>query len=850
MTRFKVIAILTLVLTPAGAVPAGMPLDMNRLDQALTVVQRFEYGANSNPLEFIEQTVMAAATRPGERAQVEQRLLATLANTRTRDGKIFLCRQLRTIGTEQCIGRLEPLLADPEVSHAARYALGSIEGDAASAALHRTLNRVPPALQVGMANTLGERRYTPATNDLVRLLGSSEPAVAGAAAKALGRIGNPIAVAALQKARPGAARAVQSEIDRALILCAEGFVAEGKPAAAQRIYQEFYAAGQPRHIRLAALRGLVLTQGPQGAATLVEALQGGDTEVRQGAIGLMPLVEGRAATRRFADMLDSLPPETQEMMIRALGDRGHSEAESAIIKAGAGPNEQVRVAAAEALGKVGGLASVVPLAKMAAGSGPEKPVARQSLARLNPPGINVKLLAAMDEEDPAVQAEIIRVLGERGLPAATVKLRKAAEDDREGVRREAIRAIGKMGGPGQLRTLLDIAIAPKDPGDREVVEQAVVDLFSRMSDPEAQVQPVLNALTRAPNEAKPVLLRLLGRPATPAALAAVRRAMKDPDPGVSDAAVRTLADWPNIAAADDLLVIAGQSGNQAHKVLALRGYVRLAGLSNNPTSMYVRAMNAAERAEDKKLVLAGLATADSVEALDIVQGYIDNPQLKAEAALATVQIAERLKGSHPDRAKAAMRKVVSSVESSATRDKAQAIINEIEQYEGYILTWLGAGPYSERGKEGPQLFDTAFDPEKAEAVVTWRPVRQGLGSWNINLAATFGGRDNVAAYLRTTVISPVEQEVQIEVGSDDSIKVWLNGQFLHGTNASRSISPRQDVVRARLNAAVNTLMLKVINNGGGWEAACRIRKPDGTAIDGLRFEAADTTPRPRDRRRP
>ncbi len=32
-------------------------------------------------------------------------------------------------------------------------------------------------------------------------------------------------------------------------------------------------------------------------------------------------------------------------------------------------------------------------------------------------------------------------------------------------------------------------------------------------------------------------------------------------------------------------------------------------------------------------------------------------------------------------------------------------------------------------------------------------------------------------------------------------------------------------------------MLKVIDNSGGWAFCCRVRNPDGTALDGLKVEA-------------
>lgn len=91
--------------------------------------------------------------------------------------------------------------------------------------------------------------------------------------------------------------------------------------------------------------------------------------------------------------------------------------------------------------------------------------------------------------------------------------------------------------------------------------------------------------------------------------------------------------------------------------------------------------------------------------------------------------------------------------------------------------------------------------------------------------------------MRTRVTSPTDQDVRLEVGSDDSIKVWLNGKVVHASNTDRGLAPRQDLVKARLNKGANDLMIRVINHSGGWGFACRIRRPDGSALDRLTVEA-------------
>lgn len=437
-----------------------------------------------------------------------------------------------------------------------------------------------------------------------------------------------------------------------------------------------------------------------------------------------------------------------------------------------------------------------------------------------------------------MRVELIHALAGRKATQALSELLKTARDNDETVRREAIRALGALASESELGVLVALAVKPKEAKDRSAIEQAIGAVFKRVEDKDSQAGPVLLALAGAPTVAKPTLLRLLGKPATLKALEAVRAALNDPDADVRDAAARTLSEWSDARPAEELLTLARTSPNRAHKVLALRGYIRMAGMSKDPTAMYVRAMELAERPEEKKLVLGGLGSASTAQALALVERYLKDERLRAEAALAAVQISNRLRQKDATRARVALENVLSAVKDSRIRQRAQDIINEMEQYEGYILVWFGSGLYSGRGKESREVFDMAFPPERSDAEdVKWKRLTQGVGSWDMNLEASFGARDHCAAYVRTRIWSPEEQDARLELGSDDAVKVWLNGKLVHANYTNRGLGPRQDVVKVSLRKGWNELLLKVVDHEGGWSFCCRVRKPDGTALEGLKVEA-------------
>ena len=84
--------------------------------------------------------------------------------------------------------------------------------------------------------------------------------------------------------------------------------------------------------------------------------------------------------------------------------------------------------------------------------------------------------------------------------------------------------------------------------------------------------------------------------------------------------------------------------------------------------------------------------------------------------------------------------------------------------------------------------------------------------------------DDVTSYGLITLESATAQSgVTLGVSSDDSIKVWLNGEVVHtnAVNRGRGSAPAnidgyQDKIEVNLVAGKNLLMVKVCERGGGW----------------------------------
>ena len=84
----------------------------------------------------------------------------------------------------------------------------------------------------------------------------------------------------------------------------------------------------------------------------------------------------------------------------------------------------------------------------------------------------------------------------------------------------------------------------------------------------------------------------------------------------------------------------------------------------------------------------------------------------------------------------------------------------------------------------------------------------GLGEGDVN---------DHSSYALIILNAPEAQDgVPAKVGSDDSVKVWLNGEVVHTNAVNRGAGDFQDDFKVNLVAGPNVLLVKVSERGGGW----------------------------------
>lgn len=131
--------------------------------------------------------------------------------------------------------------------------------------------------------------------------------------------------------------------------------------------------------------------------------------------------------------------------------------------------------------------------------------------------------------------------------------------------------------------------------------------------------------------------------------------------------------------------------------------------------------------------------------------------------------------------------------------------------------WLAIGPFP--GADFAAAFRTAFPPESdpdpahahADGRLKWTP----RPAWADGKVHGDLPGENAATYLQRTITAETAQPLALSLGSDDGIKVWINGREVLAREVNRPAAPDQEKITVDLRAGENRLLIKIVNGAGG-----------------------------------
>ncbi len=160
----------------------------------------------------------------------------------------------------------------------------------------------------------------------------------------------------------------------------------------------------------------------------------------------------------------------------------------------------------------------------------------------------------------------------------------------------------------------------------------------------------------------------------------------------------------------------------------------------------------------------------------------------------------------------------------------------------FMKTWLIAGPIAVNpGNTHPDAAqqEKAFKEDILATVnvatgkpltpvqvhqkpVQWKLISSANEAVILDTVFNKSGSDFVYAYALAEIKTDNPRTVMLGLGSDDGVKVWLNGKLVHENWIPRGINKDEDVVPLQLVKGSNQLLLKVQDMEGAWGFMVRL----------------------------
>ncbi|MBU1339512.1 MAG: DUF2961 domain-containing protein [Acidobacteria bacterium] len=151
----------------------------------------------------------------------------------------------------------------------------------------------------------------------------------------------------------------------------------------------------------------------------------------------------------------------------------------------------------------------------------------------------------------------------------------------------------------------------------------------------------------------------------------------------------------------------------------------------------------------------------------------------------------------------------------------------------FIRDWNLIGPFDAPDMSYLQTVyppEREIDPEKSyqgkEETVSWGIFRAPESGF-IRLEDSIRPSERGLIYALSYVFSPEERAALMKIGSDDGVRIWINGDLVHTNPAYRGAYPDQDTLSVHLKKGWNMILIKVLQGAGGWGFYARFVDPDG-----------------------
>jgi len=603
---------------------------------------------NDAKARFAVNGLAVYVTRTGaepERLMFVKAGLAALASSIDTQVASFLISQVQVAGKTEAVKPLSAYLRDQALAGPAVAALQTIGGPEAAKALLKGLDAAPAAARLAIVDGLGAMRSREAVWKLLRLADGTDAGLRRSARAALANIGDPVAGPVLAKVLVAASWDERSEAPGLYLRYARRLAESGRAAdalASARAILGSYGRPSESQIAADALALVVSILGDKAFPDLVRAVNGPGRTLRAAALELAAGGTGAEAAL-WVEEAGKASPEVRAGIVAMLGRHRNPAAALGYLRhCLRDPDKGVRLAAVRIPKARGGSAAdLFPL--LAAADEEEAAALKAALLQFRADEVVPAAARLVDSTPHPGKAVLIDLLGEKGARNEFGRVFALAGDPDPATRNAAMGALARLAAEGDLPDLVGLLEKATDADDIVNLQNAVSAAALRTASPARRGIALVDLMSGAAPGRRAVVLRVLPNVGGEKAMTAVVAATNDPDSQVQTAAVYALSQWPDDAAAGELLRIATTTASKRYRLLAVDGYVRLVGRANmsgqRKLALFQELLAQKFDDADKKAVLAGAAAVREPESLRLLASCLDNPALGDAATAGLLELA-------------------------------------------------------------------------------------------------------------------------------------------------------------------------------------------------------------------
>ncbi len=154
---------------------------------------------------------------------------------------------------------------------------------------------------------------------------------------------------------------------------------------------------------------------------------------------------------------------------------------------------------------------------------------------------------------------------------------------------------------------------------------------------------------------------------------------------------------------------------------------------------------------------------------------------------------------------------------------------------GMITTWNGIGPFDNKEGTGhkavyPPENEINFDAtyEGLDGPVKWKIITEPMaGDGYVDLLSHFNPNVWSVAYVMNYLYAVQPIDVELRIGSNDTLKVWLGGEMIWQYRQERGARPDEDIVKVSLKPGWTPVLLKVTQSENRWGFYFRVTDTAG-----------------------